>query len=130
MKKIEVSAAILVQNGFVFAAERASGEWQGWWEFPGGKIEIGESAEDALKREIFEELGAKICVERKITHVEHDYGTFFLSMHVFLCSILDGELTLKEHAQSRWLSAQTLRSVRFLPADEKILSTIEQILQK
>ena len=103
-KHIEVVAAIIVRDGRIFATQRGYGEWKDWWEFPGGKIEPGESPEDALKREIREELATEIEVDELLTTVEYDYPKFHLTMHCYLCTIISGDLTLLEHEDARWLT--------------------------
>lgn len=118
---VRVVAAVIVHDGRVFATQRGYGEWKGWWEFPGGKIEPGETPENALVREIREELDTEVRVERHMTTVEWDYPTFHLSMQCFLCSVVSGSLTLLEHEAAAWLDAGHLRSVRWLPADETII---------
>ena len=121
MKTIKVVAALIVHEGRIFATQRGYGEWQGWWEFPGGKVEPGESPEDAIVREIREELDTEIRVERYVTTIEWDYPAFHLSMRCYLCSVVSGNLTLLEHEAATWLDREHLRSVRWLPADESIL---------
>lgn len=128
MKRIEVVAAIIVRDHEVFATQRGYGEWKDWWEFPGGKIEEGESPQDALKREILEELNADISVGELLDTVEWDYPTFHLTMHCFVCSLLSESLHLNEHEASAWLTADTLRSVRWLPADLALLDKISEII--
>lgn len=128
MKTIEVVAAIIIRDGRVFATQRGYGEFQGWWEFPGGKIELGESPEDALKREIREELDAEITVGKLLSTVEWDYPNFHLTMHCFLCSLLSECIHLNEHEASAWLTRETLNSVKWLPADEGLVSEIKEIL--
>lgn len=128
MKRIEVVAAIIVRDHEVFATQRGYGEWKDWWEFPGGKIEEGESPQDALKREILEELNADIYVGELLDTVEWDYPTFHLTMHCFVCSLLSESLHLNEHEASAWLTADTLRSVRWLPADLALLDKISEII--
>ena len=128
MKKIEVVAAIIVRDHEVFATQRGYGEWKDWWEFPGGKIEEGESPQDALKREILEELNADISVGELLDTIEWDYPTFYLTMHCFVCSLLSESLHLNEHEASAWLTADTLRSVRWLPADLALLDKISEII--
>lgn len=128
MKRIEVVAAIIVKDNKVFATQRGYGEWKDWWEFPGGKIEEGESPQDALKREILEELNADISVGELLDTVEWDYPTFHLTMHCFVCSLLSESLHLNEHEASVWLTADTLRSVRWLPADLALLDKILKII--
>lgn len=127
-KQIEVVAAVIIRNGQVFATQRGYGEWKDWWEFPGGKMENRESPEDALKREIHEELSAEINIDRFLTTVEYDYPKFHLTMHCFLCT-LRSDLTLLEHEASRWLFPAELYSVKWLPADEGILPLLESHFQ-
>lgn len=125
MKKIEVVAAIIRDDkGRVFATQRGYGEWQDFWEFPGGKMEPGESPEEALKREIWEELETKIVVEQLVTTVEYDYPRFHLTMHCFWCHVESGSLILKEHEAARWLSREDLDSVNWLPADKIVIENI------
>lgn len=124
MKTIEVVAAIIVRDGKVFATERGYGQWKGWWEFPGGKMEEGESPEEALKREIREELDAEICVEELLDTVEWDYPDFHLTMHCFICSLTSGSMHLNEHEDAAWLTEETLDSVKWLPADEELIPKI------
>ena len=128
MKRIEVVAAIIVRDNKVFATQRGYGEWKDWWEFPGGKIEEGESPQDALKREISEELNADISVGDLLDTIEWDYPNFHLTMHCFVCSLLSESLHLNEHEASAWLTADTLHSVRWLPADLALLDKISEII--
>ena len=126
MKQIQVSAAIIHDNaGRIFATQRGYGEMQGGWEFPGGKIEPGETPEEALKREISEELDATISVENLIDTVEWDYPTFHLTMYCYLCHVVSGSLILKEHEAAKWLSANELDSVAWLPADRVVVDLIK-----
>ena len=129
MKTIEVVAAIIIKDGQVFATQRGYGEFQGWWEFPGGKMEAGESAQAALKREIREELDAEIEVKELLETVEWDYPNFHLTMHCFICSLLSESLHLNEHEAATWLTHETLRSVKWLPADEILLDKIAEHLK-
>ena len=124
MKTIEVVAAIIVRAGEVFATQRGYGEWQGWWEFPGGKIEAGETPQEALRREIREELDAEIEVGELLETVEWDYPNFHLTMHCFWCALLSDSLSLNEHQDAAWLSADNLKSVKWLPADEGLVGKI------
>ena len=124
MKTIEVVAAIIIKDGEVFATQRGYGEFKGWWEFPGGKIESGECPQEALKREIHEELDAEIEVEELLETVEWDYPNFHLTMHCFICSLLSESLHLNEHEAATWLTHETLRSVKWLPADEILLDKV------
>ena len=117
MKTIEVAAAIIVRDGEVFATQRGYGEWRGWWEFPGGKIEPGECPQEALVREIREELNAEIEVGGLLETVEWDYPAFHLTMHCFMCTLLSESMHLNEHEASAWLTRDTLDSVKWLPAD-------------
>ena len=124
MKTIEVAAAIIIKEGKVFATQRGYGEWQGWWEFPGGKIEPGECPQDALKREIKEELDAEIEVGDLLETVEWDYPTFHLTMHCYICTLTSESIHLNEHEASAWLTKETLDSVKWLPADLILLDKI------
>ena len=128
MNKIQVVAAIICKEGRVFATQRGYGDWKDWWEFPGGKMEAGEGPEDALVREIREELSAEISVDRFLRTVEFDYPSFHLTMHCFLCSLKGAGLHLNEHEAARWLDADELGSVRWLPADEELLPLIAKEL--
>ena len=123
-KHIEVVAAIIVRDGRIFATQRGYGEWKDWWEFPGGKIEPGESPEDALKREIREELATEIEVDELLTTVEYDYPKFHLTMHCYLCTIISGDLSLLEHEDARWLALDELDSVKWLPADKDVIEKL------
>lgn len=122
LKRIEVVAALIMREGKLFATQRGYGEWKDWWEFPGGKMEPGETPEEALRREIREELATEIEVGELLTTVEYDYPKFHLTMHCYMCSVLSGELCLLEHEDARWLDRESLDSVRWLPADLKTLS--------
>lgn len=128
MKQIEVVAAIIVADGKVLATQRGYGEYKDKWEFPGGKIEPGETPQQALRREIREELSAEICVDRFVCTVEHDYPTFHLTMHNYLCHIASGHLQLLEHEAARWLDLDHIASVDWLPADLKILPSLRPLL--
>ena len=132
MKTIRVVAAVIVDNmpapSRVFATARGYGEFKGMWEFPGGKIELGESAKKALDREIMEELDTKISVGEFITTVEHDYPTFHLSMDCFWAEVVSGNLELKEAQESRWLTNGTLDCVEWLPADIMVVEKIRKSL--
>ena len=128
MKKIEVVAAIIHDaDGHIFATQRGYGEFKDYWEFPGGKMEPGESAQEALKREIWEELETRIEIEQFVTTVEYDYPAFHLTMHCYLCHVGSGSLTLKEHEAARWLQAHELDSVDWLPADKSVIDLIKNI---
>ena len=128
MKKIEVVAAIILNDGQVFATQRGYGQWKGWWEFPGGKIEAGETPQTALVREIREELDAEISVGGLLDTVEWDYPDFHLTMNCYLCTLLSESMHLNEHEAAAWLTADTIRSVNWLPADVVLLDKIEKIL--
>lgn len=123
-KHIEVVAAIIVRDRRIFATQRGYGEWKDWWEFPGGKIEPGESPEDALKREIREELATEIEVDELLTTVEYDYPKFHLTMHCHLCTIISGDLSLLEHEDARWLALDELDCVKWLPADKDVIEKL------
>lgn len=124
MKHIEVVAAVIRRGNEIFATQRGYGEFKDWWEFPGGKMEPGESPSDALKREIREELDAEIEIGDLIRTVEWDYPDFHLTMHCFWCSLASESMHLNEHEASCWLTAKTIHSVRWLPADIRILEDI------
>ena len=121
MKTIRVAAAVIRRDGTVFATQRGYGPYKDSWEFPGGKIEPGETPEEALRREIREELDTEIAVEEPAAHVEYDYPEFHLSMDCFFCSVVSGSLILKEHESARWLSPEELDSVDWLPADRELI---------
>lgn len=123
-KHINVVAAIFISDNRLFATQRGYGEWKDWWEFPGGKIEDGESREEALKREIREELATEIEVGELLTTVEYDYPQFHLTMHCYLCTIVSGKLSLIEHEDARWLAMDELDSVKWLPADVEVIESI------
>ena len=131
MKRVRVVAAIICSlndknETVLFATQRGYGEYKDWWEFPGGKIENGESPEEALVREIHEELDAQITVNRFLTTVEYDYPEFHLSMDCFWCSLQNGHLTLLEHEAAKWLPLDNLRQVKWLPADILVVQEIER----
>ena len=125
MKHVEVVAAIIRKGDKIFATQRGYGEWKDWWEFPGGKVETGEMAKDALKREIREELSTEISVDDFLCTVEYDYPKFHLTMHCYVCSLLTEALHLNEHEAARWLKNNELDSVKWLPADKII---VEQLI--
>ena len=124
METKHVVAAIIIRDGAVFATQRGYGEWKDWWEYPGGKVEPGESPEAALVREIREELDTEINVDKFLTTIEWDYPKFHLSMRCYICSLAGGDLRLVEHEAARWLSSDQLDSVRWLPADDILLPMI------
>lgn len=127
MKTIEVVAAIISDNeGRVFATQRGYGDWKDWWEFPGGKMEIGETPTEALKREILEELSTDIKVEHFLCTVDYDYPKFHLTMHCFLCSLLTESLHLNEHEAAKWLMENDLDSIDWLPADIQVVKALKE----
>ena len=125
MKTIRVVAAIIRDKGRIFATQRGYGPYKDGWEFPGGKIEPGETPEEALKREIREELDTEIEVGEPAGHIEYDYPEFHLSMDCLFCTLLSGSLTLKEHEAARWLSPAELDSVSWLPADRSLIDGLK-----
>lgn len=128
MKKIRVVAAIIIEGDKVFTTQRGYGEFKGGWEFPGGKIESNETPQEALVREIREELETEIEVKELLHTVEYDYPEFHLSMDCFICKIKSGDLVLKEHEAAKWLTKDTLDSVEWLPADLGLIPIIESCL--
>jgi 8-oxo-dGTP diphosphatase len=126
---VEVVAAIIFDNNQILATQRGYGKWRGWWEFPGGKIQQGESREKALIREIKEELDAEIVIDRFHATVDYNYPEFHLTMHCYLCHFLNGNYTLKEHLSARWLSADSLNTVQWLPADLNLVAELSQLMQ-
>ena len=149
MKQIEVVAAIIRKGDKIFATQRGYGDWKDWWEFPGGKMEAGETPEEALKREIREELSADISVDKYLCTVEYDYPkfglrpssdatrqsqselcsalaapSFHLTMHCYLCSLLTEALHLNEHEAAKWLAMDELNSVQWLPADLEVVELL------
>ena len=126
MKVIRVVAAIIIEGDKVFATQRGYGEFKGGWEFPGGKIESNETPQEALVREIREELETEIEVGELLHTVEYDYPEFHLSMDCFICKIKSGDLVLKEHEDATWLTKDTLDSVEWLPADITLIEKIKQ----
>ena len=130
MKTINVVAAIIIDNGKIFATQRGYGDFKGGWEFPGGKIEPKETPERALIREIKEELDTEIEVYELLDTVEYDYPSFHLSMDCFICKIISGNLVLKEHEAAKWLMKEELYSVDWLPADKDLIKKIEAYMSK
>jgi len=127
-KTIEVVAAVIIDaDGRIFATQRGYGEWKDWWEFPGGKIETGETPGQALCREIREELDADIEVGDLLRTIDYDYPKFHLTMHCYRCTLPDGHLTLLEHEAAKWLKPSELHSVRWLPADEDLINKLTQL---
>ncbi len=129
MKKIRVAAAVIVSAGRIFATQRGYGDWKDYWEFPGGKIEPGETPRQALVREIEEELETEITVGPFLKTVEYDYPKFHLTMHCFLCEVASGHLTLTEHEAARWLTGDTVDSVGWLPADRLVLPEVKRAMR-
>ena len=130
MKHIEVVAAIILKDKKIFATQRGYGPYKDWWEFPGGKMESGETPEAALVREIREELSAEIKVGKWVQTVEYDYPDFHLTLHCYQCSLQSDAMHLNEHEAARWLDAATLNSVSWLPADQELLPLLERILRE
>ena len=128
MKQIEVVAAIIRKGDKIFATQRGYGDYKDGWEFPGGKMEAGETPEEALRREIWEELETRIIVDGLLQTVEWDYPQFHLTMHCYWCHIESGSLTLKEHEAARWLAKEELECVAWLPADLTLLPAIQAAL--
>lgn len=126
MKIVNVVAAVIKDEDKIFATARGYGEYKGWWEFPGGKVEMGETPEAALVREIKEELDSDILVNEYIDTVEYDYPSFHLSMRCYFCQLVSGELTLKEAEDGRWLTKDSIDEVKWLPADIMILEKIKE----
>ena len=126
MKTVEVVAAVIKHEDKIFATQRGYGDLAGGWEFPGGKVEAGEMPQEALVREIHEELEATISVGEFICQVEYDYPAFHLTMKCYLCSVVEGHLTLLEHSDARWLEADALDSVDWLPADVAVVDAIKE----
>ena len=124
MKRIEVVAAVIRKGGRIFATQRGYGDWKDWWEFPGGKMEAGETPEEALKREIREELSTEISVDEFLCTVEYDYPQFHLTMHCYLCLLLTEALHLNEHEAAKWLTKDDLDSVKWLPADLLVIDAL------
>ncbi len=124
MKSIEVVAAILRKGDRIFATQRGYGDFKDYWEFPGGKMEAGETPEQALVREIREELDAEIRIDKILSTIEWDYSNFHLTMHCYVCSLVSNELHLNEHEAARWLNKEEIHSVNWLPADDQILPLI------
>ena len=129
MKSIRVVAAVIRDKDRIFTTQRGYGNYKGWWEFPGGKIEAGETPQEALKREIREELDTLVEVGNLIACVEYDYPEFHLSMDCFWCTILKGNLHLNEAEDARWLTKENLMSVKWLPADLEVLEVISKSIQ-
>lgn len=127
MKTIEVVAAIITNHKEIFVTQRGYGEFKGLWEFPGGKMEKGETREDALKREIREELETEISVLKFINTIEYDYPNFHLIMHCYLCEVTEGNLVLKEHQDACWMKQDELDKLNWLPADLDLIVDLKEI---
>lgn len=125
MKTVDVVAAVIEKGERIFATQRGYGDFKGGWEFPGGKVEAGETPEQALVREIHEELEATIEVDEYLTTVEYDYPTFHLSMRCYICHVAEGHLELLEHSAAKWLAADELDSVGWLPADVAVVEALK-----
>ena len=134
MKQVTVSGAVILRTNpqtnkkEILATQRGYGDWKGWWEIPGGKLEPGETPEVCIVREVREELTTEIKAERILETVDYDYSNFHLTMHCILCTIISGNLKLLEHEAAKWVTKETLHSVDWLPADQLILDKIEEIL--
>lgn len=128
MKTIEVVAAIIKHKDKIFATQRGYGDFKGFWEFPGGKMEVGETPQEALIREIKEELNIDILVGELVDTIEYDYPEFHLTMHCFICAFLSGDLVLNEHEAAKWLTKDTLNSVDWLPADITLIDKLKDML--
>lgn len=128
VKTIKVAAAIIIHDNKVFATQRGYGEFKDGWEFPGGKVEAGETSRQALVREIREELDTEIEVGELFDTVEYDYPAFHLSMDCFLCTVKSGRLVLKEHETAKWLTRETLNSVAWLPADIELIEKLKAVI--
>ena len=127
MKRIEVVAAVIVENGRLFATQRGYGEFKDYWEFPGGKIEPGETPEEALRREIREELDTTVEVGGLLTTVEYDYPQFHLTLHCYCCRVAEGSLTLKEHEAAVWIDLNRVGELNWLPADLQLLPLLKTL---
>lgn len=126
MKNIHVSAAIIMKDNKIFVAQRGYGEFKDWWEFPGGKIEEGETPEECLKREIKEELKADINIDKYLCTVEYDYPNFHLKMECFICSLIDGHLELVEAEDAKFITNDQLDNIDFLPADLLVVKELKK----
>lgn len=126
MKTIEVVAGVIKDGNKIFATQRGYGDFKGGWEFPGGKMEPGETPQQALARELKEELTVDVSVEDFICTVEYDYPNFHLTMHCFYCTVIGGELKLLEHEAAKWLEKENIHSVDWLPADIAVVEALEK----
>ena len=129
MKRVEVVAAVIRKGDRIFATQRGYGDFKDWWEFPGGKMEEGETPEEALRREIREELDSEILIDKFLNTVEWDYPNFHLTLHCYMCSLLTEAPHLNEHEAAKWLGAEDLDSVCWLPADNDLLPLIAKELK-
>ena len=130
MKHIEVVAAIIRKDGKIFATQRGYGDFKDWWEFPGGKMEPGETREEALEREIREELSTEIKIDKLLRTVEWDYPAFHLTLHCFMCRLASEEMHLNEHEAAKWVDGESIYSLKWLPADEDVLPLIAEELHQ
>jgi 8-oxo-dGTP diphosphatase len=130
MKHIEVVAAIIRKDGKIFATQRGYGDFKDWWEFPGGKMEPGETREEALGREIREELSTEIRIDKLLRTVEWDYPAFHLTLHCFMCRLASEEMHLNEHEAAKWVDGESIYSLKWLPADEDVLPLIAEELRQ
>ena len=128
MKTVRVAAAIIQNENQIFATQRGYGDFKDGWEFPGGKIEPGETPEEALAREIKEELDTEIAIGKLVYVVEYDYPQFHLTMYCYFCRVISGDLVLKEHEAARWLTKDTLDSVEWLPADVDLIERLRELV--
>lgn len=128
MKTVRVAAAIIQNENQIFATQRGYGDFKDGWEFPGGKIEPGETPEEALAREIKEELDTESAIGKLVYVVEYDYPQFHLTMYCYFCRVISGDLVLKEHEAARWLTKDTLDSVEWLPADVDLIERLRELL--
>ena len=128
-EQVRAVAAIIRKGDKIFATQRGYGEWKDWWEFPGGKMEAGETPEEALKREIREELSTEISVDEFLYTVDYDYPQFHLTMHCYLCSLMTDSLHLNEHEAAKWLSKDELGNVKWLPADVKVVEALRSKME-
>lgn len=126
MKTIEVVAGVIKDGNKIFATQRGYGDFKGGWEFPGGKMEPGETPQQALARELKEELTVDVSVEDFICTIDYDYPNFHLTMHCFYCTVISGELKLLEHEAAKWLEKENIRSVDWLPADIAVVEALEK----
>ena len=128
MKKIEVVAAVICNGKTILATQRGYGAFKGGWEFPGGKVEMGETGEEAIIREIHEELAIDIEVDKFLCTVEYEYPEFYLTMHTYLCHVKKGKMQLVEHQAAKWLSQEELDSVEWLPADVEVVKELKSMM--